>query len=548
MRLLCSRRKRAIVCLVLLGGAASGSLLYGQRPELENQRLFVNKFFDFPIRGTLNYRPWDFADFTHNVDGTAKLGINTVQFTLPWNRVQPEPDPNHFDWRYLDARLDYLHQKYPDLWVMVILDLSGQSFPPFIDLEKHAMRGIERGIWLYPSRAPEDRQLLTARLAIDSPEVQEMAARYYRSVAAHVRERYGPNHRVVAYEVTLHQNMESDWWGLGPNVDYSDHAQMAFRQWLARQYGDISALRKAWGMDYQGSETRWQPWEIRIYKSFEDLRMTHQTEALAVRVDWLKYKYWSMDRWNKVLRDALRQGDANAALLWRGGGGLLMHERTVLFDFARYMDNVDWVILDDYAADFMFSWVRGSAMDKPWGIEIGVVRPQTTPVQAERTKRIYGQGAAVYNVCRFNSQDVRDPVPFEASLVSDVVALTRQPRTRPVVRRAIYVSTFQTLRDYADFTAAAEAFEKYTVGGHVVDVITDGVVLKGPDRLARYTDGVVVPLAEVLGRDAREALLRAARQKVKIHLLQPKLAGTLDEYLRITPPLAPELTKISGLR
>lgn len=525
----------ALICL------APGGRLAAQRAELENQRLFVNKFFDFPIRGTLNYRPWDYADFVRNVDGTVKLGINTVQFTLPWNRVQPEPDPNHFDWAYLDARLDYLHKYHPNTWIMIILDLSGQSFPPFIDLERHAMRGIERNLWLYPSRGDESRRLLTARLAIDSPEVQEMAARYYRSVAARVRERHGPKHRVVAYEITLHQNMESDWWGLGPNVDYSDHAQAAFRRWLESNYGDIGALRRSWGMDYQGKETRWQPWEIRVYKSFEDLRMSHQTEALAPRVDWLKYKYWSMDRWNKLLRDALRQGDPDARLLWRGGGGLLMHERTVLFDFARYMDNIDWVIMDDYAADFMFSWVRGSAMGKPWGIEIGAVREQTTAVQAERTKRIYGQGAAVYNVCRFNTQDVREPPPFEDKLVRDVVELTKQPRTKPEVRRAIYVSAFQTLRDYADFTAAAEAYDKYTANGAFVDVITDGVLRKGPEYLKRYTEGIVLPLSEVLGREARAALVQAAKSGVKIELLQPKLAGTMDEYLRRTPPLAEEL-------
>jgi len=150
-------------------------------------------------------------------------------------------------------------------------------------------------------------------------------------------------------------------------------------------------------------------------------------------------------------------------------------------------------------------------------------------------KRVYDQGGFL---------SVRQPLEHDAgkAMEGEIVKLLPMPAVPPQNNRhAVYVSAAEAqFWDGTDLEAARTLYADQTDGGKKsgLDVISDGMFTGSPDLLRRYSAGIAVPFAKVIGKDARSALTQAAKAGIRITYRNPAVAGTLDEHGKPQPPLA----------
>jgi glycine cleavage system pyridoxal-binding protein P len=71
-----------------------------------------------------------------------------------------------------------------------------------------------------------------------------------------------------------------------------------------------------------------------------------------------------------------------------------------------------------------------------------------------------------------------------------------------------------------------------------LDVISDGIFAGAPDVLRRYTSGINIPFGRVIAKDARNALIQAQKNGIRLVIQFPDKAGLEDEHGKPQVPLA----------
>jgi beta-galactosidase len=165
-----------------------------------------------------------------------QAGVNAVTLgVFAWALLEPEPGRYDFGW--LDAVLDRLH----DAGVSAVLATPTASPPAWFSTA-------------HPDTLPVTRE--GVRLGIGARESFCPSSARYRQAAVGIARRLGEHYRAHPALALWHVGNEH-----GAHIDgcYCAASEEAFRVWLQRRYGDIATLNEAWGTTFWGQ--RYTGWE-----------------------------------------------------------------------------------------------------------------------------------------------------------------------------------------------------------------------------------------------------------------------------------------------
>lgn len=179
---------------------------------------------------------WPAEVWHEDVARMRQAGVNLVSInTFSWASLEPEPG------RYWFAALDRVMDLLADASIGASLATPTASPPAwFLQQYPHVLPVTSAGVTL-GAGARES-------FCPSSPEYRRAAAGIARALA----ERYR-GHPALR---TWHVNNE---FGAHVGLCYCDRSATAFRSWLARAYGSITALNEAWGTAFWGQTyARWE--------------------------------------------------------------------------------------------------------------------------------------------------------------------------------------------------------------------------------------------------------------------------------------------------
>jgi len=240
--------------------AQTGPGLTSEVRQLEGMpALFVNGKPTSPILAA-PYRPGpsDFDDFR-------KAGISIFNIYLRFDWTGPE----QYDFKRVDEKLDaYLKIDPAALFLPRVLLTPGpwwcKEYPGEITMRDDGSPAGMFGQPCHPSFA--------------SAKYRELSRKAMIAFLDHVESRYGSS--IVGYQVG--NGFGGEWltfnsfWEVRPGQpppakfgveDYSPPGRALFRQWLARRYGSVAALRRAWGDARVTFETAEPPNEVERYST-----------------------------------------------------------------------------------------------------------------------------------------------------------------------------------------------------------------------------------------------------------------------------------------
>jgi beta-galactosidase len=193
------------------------------------------------------------AQVDKDISRMAQLNIRQVLiFPLgQWN-----PDTQQLDWQ----RTDYL---------IASIQKAGLQFVPVLFKEQQA--GHYFPIWEFnkiPGLVAEHSQDKTWRNGREDVDFAD--PRLYPYVESYIKaviERYGDNPALAFYNI----------WNEPHYAPRGEHALASYRQWLKQRYGDLAALRRAWGEDY----TAWE--QITPY-------VNDDWNSSMPWIDWIRFR------------------------------------------------------------------------------------------------------------------------------------------------------------------------------------------------------------------------------------------------------------------
>ncbi|WP_144720666.1 beta-galactosidase [Agrococcus jejuensis] len=290
-----------------------------------------------------DYNPeqWDREVWREDVELMREAGVSIVTVgVFSWAMLQPEPE--RFDWDWLDEILDLLHQH----GIAVDLATATASPPPWLThLHPDVLPVDERGTVLSPGARqhwrPTSRIFREHALAL----VERMA------------ERYGSHPALAAWHV-------SNELGCHNVHDYSDEAAAAFREWLGERYGDVATLNEAWSTTF---------WSQR-YADLAEILPPRATTSFANPTQQLDFARFSSDALKDYLvaeREVLRRITPDVPITTN----FMIMGETKAMDYADWASEVDFVSNDHYRhpgpqdldeLSFSANLTSGVAGGEPW--------------------------------------------------------------------------------------------------------------------------------------------------------------------------------------
>lgn len=261
---------------------------------------------------------WPEERWAHDAQRMAGLGLSRVRIgEFAWSRI--EPQPGRFDWDWLDRAIDTLHAA----GLGVILGTPTATPPKWVvdampDMPAVDRQGRPRG---FGSRR---------HYCFSHAGYRAEAARITRAVA----QRYGDHPGITGWqtdnEYGCHDTVQS----------FSPAARDAFRLWLARRYGSIEALNKAWGNVFWSME----------YRSFAEVELPNLTVTEANPAHWLAFRRFSSDQvvsFDKAQVDILRECSPGRDIMHNAMGFYTGYDH---HDLADNLDVLGW---DSYPLGFL---------------------------------------------------------------------------------------------------------------------------------------------------------------------------------------------------
>lgn len=257
-----------------------------------------------------------------------EVGISRVRIgEFAWSRI--EPDPERFDWDWLDRAIDVLHEA----GLEIILGTPTATPPKWlVDIMPDMVAIDQQG---RPRKFGSRRHYCFSHSGYRAE-----ATRITRALA----ERYGSHPGIVAWqtdnEYGCHDTVQS----------FSVAARDAFRIWLATRYSTIDRLNTAWGNIFWSME----------YRSFDEVDLPNLTVTEANPAHWLAFRRFSSDQvasFNRAQVEILRE---------RSPGRDVVHNFMGFFtefDHHKVADDLDAVGWDSYPLGFLDSF-RFNEADK----------------------------------------------------------------------------------------------------------------------------------------------------------------------------------------
>ncbi|QAY71454.1 beta-galactosidase [Xylanimonas protaetiae] len=290
--------------------------------------------------GDYNAEQWPREVWAQDVRLMTEAGVNLVSVGI-FSWVRLEPRPGEYDFAWLDELLDGLHAGG------IRVDLATPTVvPPAWFFRDHPeARVVTRdGVPLGPGSR--------GAAAPSSPQYRAAAAR----ITTELARRYGDHPAVVLWHVHNEYGAPVGW-------DYSEHALVAFRRWLADRYGGLDALNAAWGTTFWGQ----------VYGGWDEVALPGPTPTAgnpAQLLDFARFSDEMLRELYRAERDIIRQhSDRPVTTNFMAG----THLGT---DLWRWGQEVDVVANDNYlmAADvdnhvglaLSADLTRSVAGGKPW--------------------------------------------------------------------------------------------------------------------------------------------------------------------------------------
>jgi beta-galactosidase len=257
-----------------------------------------------------------------------ETGLTRVRIgEFAWSRIEPEP--GRYDWGWLDRAVETLDAA----GLKIIMGTPTATPPKWVvdrmpDMVALDHQGRPRG---FGSRR---------HYCFSHAGYRAEAVRVTRAVA----ERYGRHPAVTAWqtdnEYGCHDTVQS----------FSPAARDAFRLWLARRYGTVEALNRAWGNVFWSME----------YCSFGEIELPHLTVTEANPAHWLAFRRFSSDQviaFNRAQVEILRELSPGRDVTHNAMGFYTGYDH---HDLAADLDVLGW---DSYPLGFL-EMFRFSEEDK----------------------------------------------------------------------------------------------------------------------------------------------------------------------------------------
>lgn len=278
----------------------------------------LNVFRHWFMWSVIERRPgfYDWNDYDRQMDLAAKNGIKTVISEL----IHAVPD-----WAYRK----YAHARQ--------LRMDGRPL--------NSNMGVSAAVGGFSNNGGG-----AGALSLNCPEVRECAGNFLKALAT----RYKGHPALLGYDVWNEVNYAAE-------VDYSDFAKAAYRDWLKEKYGDLETLAEAW---HRYSYSEW-----------DDIEPPAEIAAYAEGLDWLEFRrdnfygqmQWRIDTIRSVDRECLiaAHGLAGAVPLMATNGcdDWLAASKVEIYGMTWVQarkGNQSWRSF--YAADL----VRAASRGKPW--------------------------------------------------------------------------------------------------------------------------------------------------------------------------------------
>lgn len=221
---------------------------------------------------------WPQSRWHEDAAAMAQMGIQVVRIgEFAWSRLEPSAD--HYSWDWLDTAITTLG----DAGLQVVLGTPTATPPRW--LVKQHPEILARDVDGRPRKFGSRRHY-----CFSSELYRDLACRFVEQMA----QRYGENPHVSAWQI------DNEYGCHNTTVSYSDAAAKAFRLWLARRYGSIDDLNRAWGTVFWSQE----------YGCFDDIDPPNLTVTEANPAHQLDFRRFSSDQvvaFNRAQAEILRR-------------------------------------------------------------------------------------------------------------------------------------------------------------------------------------------------------------------------------------------------
>jgi beta-galactosidase len=230
------------------------------------------------------------ADWERDYRTAAEDGLNIFRHWFMWSAI--ERRPGFYDWDDYDRQMELAAKN----GIKTIIAELTHAVPDWAYRKfSHARQlrvdgrpltsnmGVSASVGGFANNGGG-----AGALSMNSPEVKEAAGNFLKALAS----RYKGHPALLGYDVWNEVNYAAD-------VDYSDHAKAAYRDWLKKKYGNLDTLAEAW---YRYSYAEW-----------DDIEPPADVAAYPEGLDWLAFKrdnfygqmQWRIDTIRSVDRDCL---------------------------------------------------------------------------------------------------------------------------------------------------------------------------------------------------------------------------------------------------
>ncbi|MGI8522591.1 MAG: beta-galactosidase [Nocardioides sp.] len=292
--------------------------------------------------GDYNPEQWPEETWAEDVVLMSEAGVTFVTLAVfAWARLQPSPERWDFGW--LDRSLALMAEHE----IAVDLATATASPPAWLSLA-------------HPEMLPVDRD--GCRLSYGSRQSWCASSPAYRSASLELVEamatRYGGHPALRLWHV-------SNELGCHNAHCYCDVSSTAFRDWLAKRYGDLDALNESWGTAF---------WS-QAYGAWEQVSTPRASTAQNNPTQVLDFHRFSSDALLEQFvaeRDVLRRITPDVPVTTN----FMVSSHIDALDYWRWAPEQDVISLDHYLdgrvddphveLSFSADWIRGLAGGDPW--------------------------------------------------------------------------------------------------------------------------------------------------------------------------------------
>jgi len=192
-----------------------------------------------------------------------KAGFNVVRMgEFAWSKFEPEPGRYRFEW--LDPVIKALHEA----GIATVLGTPTCVPPPWV-------------IYKYPHILQVDREGRTrhpgsrCHACKNAPEFRFLSEQITQTLARHYAEVEG----VIGWQT------DNEFGCHNTTRCYCGQCEKAFRDWLVKKYGDVSAVNEAWGTAFWSSE----------YRQWHEISVPRKMPTGCNPGHWLDFARFSSD-------------------------------------------------------------------------------------------------------------------------------------------------------------------------------------------------------------------------------------------------------------